>query len=73
MFVPDKLKVNRFKEVKIPTNKDFFARVGLGSVGTAGSYTGDEYAIPNQSKIDQIRQADYEFSKYLNSQEDNKD
>lgn len=70
MLVPDKLKLNRFKEVKIPTNKDFFARVGLGSVGTAGSYTGDDFAIPNQSKIDQILQADAEYSKYLS---DNKD
>lgn len=68
MFVPEKLKVNRFKDVKIPTNKDFFARVGLGNVGVAGNYTGDEMAIPAQSKIDQIRQADFEYSKYLNQE-----
>lgn len=70
MLVPDKLKLNRFKEVKIPTNKDFFARVGLGSVGTAGSYTGDDFAIPNQSKIDQILQADAEYSKFLSENKD---
>lgn len=70
MFVPAKLRNNAFKEVKIPSNKDFFARVGLGSVGTAGSYTGDELAIPNQSKIDQIRQADAEFSKYLKNNDE---
>lgn len=65
MFIPEKLKLNKFKDVKIPSNKDFFARVGLGSVGTAGSYTGDELATPVQSKIDQIAEADAEFSRYL--------
>lgn len=69
MFIPEKLKLNKFKDVKIPSNKDFFARVGLGSVGTPGSYTGDELATPVKSKIDQIVEADAEFSRYLKRDE----
>lgn len=65
MFVPDKLKLNRFKLVKIPSNKDYFGRVGLQSAGTASQYTGDEPAILPQNKIDQIAQADAEYNQYL--------
>lgn len=70
MLVPDKLKLNKFKLVKIPSNKDYFGRVGLQSVGTSVNYTGDELASPPQNKIDQILEADREYSKYLS---DNKD
>lgn len=69
MFVPKGLRNNAFKDVKIPSNKDFFARVGLGSVGVANNYTGDEMAMPNQSKIDQILEADKEYARFLQSEQ----
>lgn len=68
MLVPEKLKLNKFKLVKIPSNKDYFARVGLQSAGTPSQYTGDEMAVLDQSKIDQIRAADAEYAKYLNQE-----
>lgn len=74
MLVPNGLRNNAFKDVKIPSNKDFFARVGLGSAGVAANYTGDELAKPNQSKIDQILEADREYARFLQSEknDDNK-
>lgn len=68
MLIPEKLKLNRFKLVKIPSNKDFFGRVGLQSAGNASLYTGDESAVFDQSKIDQIAQADAEYNKYLDNE-----
>lgn len=70
MFVPEKLKLNKFKLVKIPSNRDYFGRVGLSSPGTASQYTGDDMALPPQSKIDQILEADKEYSDYLRSNSD---
>lgn len=65
MFIPDKLKLNKFKLVHIPSNKEYFGRVGLQSAGTSAQYTGDDFACPVQSKIDEIAEADAEFSRYL--------
>lgn len=70
MFVPEKLKLNRFKLVKIPSNRDYFGRVGLSSPGSPAQYTGDDLAVPPQSKIDQILDADKEYSDYLRSNSD---
>lgn len=68
MIIPEKLKLNQFKLVKIPTNKEYFGRVGLTSAGTPAQYSGDEFARPEQSKVDQILEADREYAKYLQSE-----
>lgn len=65
MFVPDKLKLNKFQHVRIPSNKEYFSRVGLSGLGASNQYTGDEFAPPSQSKIDQILETDREYQKYL--------
>lgn len=58
MLVPDKLKLNKFVHVRIPSNKEYFARVGLSSAGLSTQYTGDEIADTGKSKIDSIADMD---------------
>lgn len=58
MFVPDKLKLNKFVHVRIPSNKEYFGRVGLSSPGTSNQYTGDELAPMGKSKIDTLADMD---------------
>lgn len=54
MYIPEKLKLNRFKVVNLASNKDLFARFGSRSVGE-NLYTGDDDAAPVASrKMDQI-------------------
>lgn len=67
MYIPEAFKLNKFKDVKIPSNKDYFGRVGLQSVGDPSQYTGDEPATMPQSKMDQIYEADVQFRNELNN------
>lgn len=53
MFVPEDLKLNRFKFVRIPPNRDYVRLVGA-SVLSDDHYSGDNVAIISQSKIDSI-------------------
>lgn len=53
MYVPESLKVNKFVDVKIPSNKDYFARLGKQSL-PEGYYTGDEAAPVPTDKVSQI-------------------
>lgn len=57
MYIPEKLKLNKFRQVDIPANKDYFARYGLVDV-PASQYSGDNSMPQNQSKIDAILEAD---------------
>lgn len=54
MFVPEKLKLNKFQIVRIPSPKEYFSRVGNQPIGTNNMYTGDDPAIMNQRKVDSI-------------------
>ena len=51
MFVPEKLKLNRFVDVNIPDNRSYFTRFGKSVVPT-GSYTGDDSAPMPKNKVD---------------------
>lgn len=53
MNIPDKLKLNRFKVVNIPSNKDYFQRFGSRTMPES-MYSGDEVAPVASRKIDQI-------------------
>lgn len=53
MYIPEKLKLNRFKVVNLASNKDLFARFGSRSVGE-NLYTGDDAAPVASRKMDQI-------------------
>lgn len=52
MFVPEKLKLNKFVLANIPSNKNLFARLGFLSAGTSGQYSGDDTLPLGQTKID---------------------
>lgn len=57
MFIPEKMKINRFVAVSIPSPKSFFARVGEVSIPDK-DYSGDELVSEPMRKVDSI--ADYE-------------
>lgn len=65
MYIPEKMKVNKFVDVAIPSNKSFFSRLGEVKVDPS-SYTGDEVAPEMMSKtqsIEDYRQYAEEMSK----------
>lgn len=53
MYVPDSLKLNKHQLVKIPSNKDYFSRLGKMELGE-NAYTGDGVASMPGRKIDEI-------------------
>lgn len=53
MYIPESLKLNKYQAVKIPSNADYFARLGKMELGE-NAYTGDEAAELPGSKIDAI-------------------
>lgn len=54
MFVPEKNKLNKFKLVRIPKNREYFSRFGA-AVAPAAQYTGDDDpGLVSGRKIDQI-------------------
>lgn len=68
MFCPEDLKVNKFVDVRIPSNKDYFARVGR-QVLPAGQYTGDEPAMMPTDKVSQITAAEQELFDQMRANE----
>lgn len=49
------MKVNRFKDVAIPKNKDYFARLAGNIVqAPAGAYTGDDPVHISGNKTDEL-------------------
>ena len=53
MYVPESLKLNKHQLVKIPSNKDYFSRLGKMELGE-DAYTGDEVAHIPGRKIDEV-------------------
>lgn len=53
MFVPDKMKLNKFQLCSIPDNKTYFARLGTVQA-LPDQYTGEEFIDPYRSKIEQL-------------------
>lgn len=53
MFIPEKMKLNRFKEVSMPTARDYFKLTGFQATPQS-SYTGDESAPQPMNKVDSI-------------------
>lgn len=63
MFVIDKLKLNRFRAVKCPKNKDLFERVGLRPVqemadGQVASFSNGTMEAIDAAEAALIRAAD---------------
>lgn len=55
MKIPEKLKINAFKEVRIPKKSEYMQRLGAQNVPMP--YSGDELATAAQRLTDQM--ADY--------------
>ena len=53
MIVPEKMKTNHFREVRIPSNKEYFRKFGQYTPGES-YYTGEVVDMGNLNKIDQI-------------------
>lgn len=58
MFIPEELKLNKFVNVPIPENRDYFARFGTTKVAQDSAYTGDQNAPLPKSKIDSLADMD---------------
>lgn len=56
MWCPEALKVNKFKEVAIPTPTEYVQRYGLRAA--PDSYSGENMAVPAMSKIQQLNVAE---------------
>lgn len=51
-FPKEEMKVNKFKLVVIPKNRDYMSR--YGSVTPTGAFSGDETCNPAQNKVDDL-------------------
>lgn len=58
------MKLNKFVHVNIPTNREYFARVGLSSVGSPAQYSGDEPVPLNGRLVDTLDMLD-RYDKYM--------
>lgn len=56
MYVPEKLKLNKFRQVNIPTLKQYFSRYGFLNVPNS-SYSGDN-VLPSGRKTDVLSAID---------------
>lgn len=53
MYCPKKLKLNKFVDVAIPKNSDFFARLaGARPEAPSGAYTGDDILPVGMTKTE---------------------
>lgn len=53
MYIPEKMKLNKFRLCSIPRNRDYFVRYGFAAPGS-NSFTGDELAPMPSNKIEQV-------------------
>lgn len=74
MYCPEKLKVNKFRNVRIPKPSLMFQRYGQGNPD-AGSFSGDgDQTLPAyQSKIDAVAEVDAEYKDFLESPDPDKE
>lgn len=64
MYVPEKLKLNKFCMVQLPDNRQIFARYGLFN-NPAEQYSGDQSMPMHGNKADILNAADRENSFHL--------
>ena len=53
MYIPEKMKLNKFRNCAIPSNKEYFSRFGF-AVTPDTQYTGDEMAAMPMNKVESI-------------------
>lgn len=61
MVVPESLKLNKFKMVKIPSNKSYFQRFGYG-LTPEKAFSGDDF-MPSGNKTDILQQMQHQYEK----------
>lgn len=75
MWIPSKMKLNKFRQVNIPSGRELVGSYGLINFDSlsAGAFSGDDLGVDNSTKIDQIARAssinDYELYKEAMSQQ----
>ena len=53
MFILAKLKLNKFRDCAVPSNREYFQRFGFASPA-ATSFTGDDVAPEPMNKVEQM-------------------
>lgn len=70
MFIPEKLKLNKFELVRIPRAKEYISRFGLNP-SPASSYSGDDVISNGSNKVENLaaasRAAAKEAEEFYNS------
>lgn len=54
MIIPKSLKLNRFKQVPIPSNKDYFGRCTAHTIPAKSMYSGDEHIPLAETKVQSL-------------------
>lgn len=67
MFIPEKMKLNRFKDVSLPSARDYFKLTGFQATPQS-AYTGDELAPRQMNKVESIE--DFERYCEMKAEED---
>lgn len=70
MNIPEQLKLNKFRLVRIPSTRDMFARFGPREA-PASDFTGDEYAVSESTKVQQLARSNAELAEALANEPDN--
>lgn len=72
MYVPEKLKLNKFRDVRIPSPAEYFGRFGTSVPPVSENrMTGDEDVMLNGRKTDILADMDA-YDKYMQEEESNK-
>lgn len=62
MYCPEKLKLNKFKLVSLPKNRDYMTRLGFHEM-PASQFTGEEDAVDFENrKVENIHTAQEELA-----------
>lgn len=70
MYVCEGLRLNRFRDVAIPANKDYFRQYGFLS-SIPGNFIGDEKPPQDGNKIDVLAAMD-EYDRMMQAEENSK-
>lgn len=69
MYIKDELKLNKFREVRIPSNAEYFARYGF-TTSPDSQYSGDEDSPMPKNKTELFALMD-EYDKMKQNEESN--
>lgn len=56
MYTLNTLKINKFKETTVPSNRELFSRFGITKSG--GNFTGDESAPTPKTKVETLSEVE---------------